>query len=174
MKSIYVLAASATLILTLGGCGGSSSGGGGGGGSVNSAINGTWEAETPEKKEGNGSLKGKVSVTFNNGKYQYSWYKKLVDGSGATVYDWTEIAREGGSVTGGADFMQWTADSFSEAELNAATGKWGALQNKKTDAGYNIAYSVDGNKLTLKEDINLDGDTDDVFDTPETLVYIKK
>ena len=32
---------------------------------------------------------------------------------------------------------------------------------------------VEGNKLTLKEDINLDGDFDDVFESAETMTYTK-
>jgi hypothetical protein len=172
MKPIVSVLASLVVAVGLSACG--SSGGGGGGGGSNPALNGTWEAELPDKTEPDGTMKKKVSVKFDGGSYQYTWYNKKIDGSGATVYDWAETAKETGSVSASTDFMQWTADTFAEAEYNAATHQWGALKSKKSDSGYNVQYVIDGNKMTLKEDINLDGDFDDSFDTPETITYIKK
>ncbi len=172
MHSIKVLVTSVALAIGLSACG--SSGGGGGGGGGNAALNGTWEAELADKPDSGGTLKKKVSVAFNGDKYTYIWYSKLVDASNNPVYDWSETAKETGDVSASTDFMQWTADSFAEAEYNAASHQWGPLQSKKSGSGYNIQYKLDGNKLTLKEDINLDGDFEDSFDTPETITYSKK
>ena len=45
------------------------------------------------------------------------------------------------------------------------------MKSTKNDVA--IQYTVDGNKLILKEDQNLDGDFDDVFGSPETMTYTK-
>ncbi|MGH8480618.1 MAG: hypothetical protein ACREXK_13890 [Gammaproteobacteria bacterium] len=136
-------------------------------------VNGVWEAEFPDKTEGAGTLKIKGKVTFSDNDYTYAWYKKLVGSDNATVYDWTETARETGSASFAPDYMEWTADSFGEAEYNDGTKTWGSIGMKSTKNEYAIQYTVVGDKLTLKEDINLDGDFDDVFESPETLTYTK-
>ncbi|MGH8581630.1 MAG: hypothetical protein ACREWG_02350 [Gammaproteobacteria bacterium] len=162
--------------LGLGACGGGEGGGvaGGSGASAESMnIAGSWEAVFPEKADDAGTHQGKGKVTFNGSSYSYSWYKKLVGKDGQTVYDWTEQAREDGSTSLAPDVMQWTAESFGEADYNEATRSWGKIDMKSSKNGYNIAYKLDGEKLTLQEDINLDGDYDDVFDSSETMTYTK-
>jgi hypothetical protein len=134
-------------------------------------VNGVWEGEFPDKTDPAATLKGKV--TFSDNVYTYSWYKKLVGPDNAPVYDWTETARETGSVSFAPDYMEWTADSFGEAEYNDGTKTWSEVAMKSSKNDYAIQYKLDGNKLTLKEDINMDGDFDDVFQSPETLTYTK-
>jgi hypothetical protein len=136
-------------------------------------VNGVWEAEFPDKTDAAGTLKQKGKVTFSDNSYTYTWYKKLIGPDNATVYDWTETARETGSASFTPDYMEWTADSFGEAEYNDGTKTWGAIAMKSSKNEYAIQYTVEGDKLTLKEDINLDGDFDDVFESPETLSYNK-
>ncbi len=136
-------------------------------------VNGAWEAEFPDKTDAVGTLKGKGKVTFSDSVYTYSWYKKLVGPDNATVYDWTETARETGSASFAPDYMEWTADSFGEAEFNDGTKTWSNVAMKSSKSDYAIQYTVEDGKLTLKEDINLDGDFDDVFESPETLTYTK-
>ena len=136
-------------------------------------VNGVWEAEFPDKTDAAGTLKSKGKVTFSDNVYTYSWYKKLVGPDNATVYDWTENARETGSASFAPDYMEWTADSFGEAEYNDGTKTWGNVEMKSQKNDYAIQYKLDGNKLTLKEDINLDGDFDDVFESAETMTYTK-
>jgi hypothetical protein len=136
-------------------------------------VNGVWEAEFPDKTDAAGTLKQKGKVTFSDNSYTYTWYKKLVGPDNATVYDWTETARETGSASFAPDYMEWTADSFGEAEFNEGTKTWGDVGMKSSKNEYAIQYTVEGDTLTLKEDINLDGDFDDVFESPETLIYTK-
>lgn len=136
-------------------------------------VDGVWEAEFTDKTDAVGTLKSKGKVTFSDNSYTYSWYKKLVGPDNAAVYDWTETARETGSASFAPDYMEWTADSFGEAEYNDGTKTWGDVAMKSSKNEYAIQYTVDGNKLTLKEDINLDGDFDDVFESAETMTYTK-
>jgi len=136
-------------------------------------VNGVWEAEFPDKTDAAGTLKSKGKVTLSDNVYTYSWYKKLVGPDNATVYDWTETARETGNASLAPDYMEWTADSFGEAEYNDGTKAWGNVEMKAQKNEYAIQYTVEGNKLTLKEDINLDGDFDDVFESAETMTYTK-
>lgn len=136
-------------------------------------VSGSWEAEFPGKTDPAGTLKAKGKVTFTGNDYTYAWYKKLVGPDGATVYDWAETARETGSASFAPDYMEWTAESFGEAEYNDGTRTWGQVTMKSTKNDYAIQYALEGGKLTLKEDINLDGDFDDVFESPETLSYTK-
>lgn len=136
-------------------------------------VEGVWEAEFPDKTDAAGTLKGKGKVTLSDDVYTYSWYKKLVGPDNATVYDWTETARETGRASFAPDYMEWTADSFGEAEYNDGTKTWSDVAMKSSKNDYAIQYKLDGNQLTLKEDINLDGDFDDVFESPETLTYTK-
>jgi hypothetical protein len=136
-------------------------------------ISGSWEAEFPDKTDPAGTIKAKGKVTLTGNGYTYAWYKKLVGSDGATVYDWAETARETGSASFTTDYMEWTAESFGEAEYNDGNRTWGNVAMKSSKNDYAIQYTVQGNKLTLKEDINLDGDFDDVFESPETLAYTK-
>jgi hypothetical protein len=50
---------------------------------------------------------------------------------------------------------------------------WGDIAMKSTKNDVAIQYTVDGNKLILKEEQNLDGDFDDVFGSPESMTYTK-
>jgi hypothetical protein len=136
-------------------------------------VKGVWEAEFPDKTDAAGTLKSKGKVTLSDNVYTYSWYKKLVGPDNTMVYDWAETARETGSASFAPDYMEWTADSFGEAEFNDGTKTWSSVAMKPSKNEYAIQYTVEGNKLTLKEDINMDGDFDDVFESPETLTYTK-
>ncbi len=136
-------------------------------------IAGTWEAEFPDKKDPAGTVKSKGKVTFSGNGYSYAWYRKLLGPDGSTVYDWTETARETGSASIAPDYMEWTAESFGEAEYNDGTKTWSSVAMKSSKNEYAIQYTLDGDKLTLKEDINLDGDFDDVFESAETTTYTK-
>ncbi len=171
MKTYVLRAFVGTIGLGLAGCGE------GGGTSASSAdalkVKGVWEAEFPDKTDAAGTLKAKGKVTFSDDGYTYAWYKKLVGPDKATVYDWTETARETGSASFAPDYMEWTADSFGEAEYNDGTKIWGEIGMKSSKNEYAIQYKVEGSTLTLKEDINLDGDFDDVFESAETMSYTK-
>ncbi len=136
-------------------------------------VTGAWEAEFPDKSDSAGTAKSKGKVTFSGNDYTYSWYKKLLGQDGAVVYDWTETARETGSASMTPEYMEWTADSFGEAEYNEGTRTWGSVAMKSSKNEYAIQYTLAGGKLTLKEDINLDGDFDDVFESAETTSYTK-
>ncbi|QBQ53217.1 hypothetical protein [Nitrosococcus wardiae] len=146
----------------------------GGPGAEDFGLAGTWEAELGTEKQNGGTLKTKGEVTFSGNTYKYSWYKKLIDEDGSAVYDWSETSRETGSVSVSPDYMEWTANSYGTAEYNEGTQSWSAVDMKSTTNDYAIYYTVEGDKLTLKEDYNLDGDFDDVIGMPETVIYTKK
>jgi hypothetical protein len=44
---------------------------------------------------------------------------------------------------------------------------------KNSTNGVNVYYNLNGDRLTLKEDVNLDGDFEDFFGVPETIEYKK-
>ena len=136
-------------------------------------IGGTWEAQLPDQSDSLGTHKSKGKVALSGNAYTYSWYKSLIGPSGQVVYDMTETARETGSVSATPEYMEWTAESFGEAQYNQADNTWSAVEMKSSKNDYAIQYKLEGDKLTLKEDINIDGDFDDVFQVPETLTYTK-
>ncbi len=136
-------------------------------------LGGTWEAELPELTDSLGTHKSKGKVALSGNTYTYSWYKSLIGTNGQVVYELTESARETGSVSATPEYMEWTAESFGEAQYNQADNTWGAVEMKSSKNEYAIQYKLEGDKLTLKEDINVDGDFDDVFQVPETLTYTK-
>ncbi|MDQ3563275.1 MAG: hypothetical protein M3436_03755 [Pseudomonadota bacterium] len=136
-------------------------------------IGGTWEAELPDLTDSLGTHKFKGKVTFSENTYTYSWSNRLVGTNSQVVYDWTETARETGSVSATPEYMEWTAESFGEAEYNQADNTWSTVEMKSSKSDYAIKYKLEGDKLTLMEDINLDGDYDDVFQAPETLIYTR-
>lgn len=147
---------------------------------------GTWEAAFPERSDSSGTLKskGRLRLGYSGKTFTYLWYKSLVVANVRTrkdkalnnnqvVYDWTETARETGSISVMPDYMEWTAESFGEAKYNLADNTWSTIEMKPQKNEYAIQYKREGAKLTLKEDINLDGDFDDVFESPETLTYTR-
>ncbi len=136
-------------------------------------LGGTWEAELPDLTDSLGTHKSKGKVALSGDTYTYSWYKNLIGTNGQVVYEMTESARETGSVSATPEYMEWTAESFGEAQYNQADNTWGAVEMKSSKNEYAIQYQLEGDKLTLKEDINIDGDFDDVFQVPETLTYTK-
>ncbi|MGH8531536.1 MAG: hypothetical protein ACREV1_02120 [Gammaproteobacteria bacterium] len=136
-------------------------------------LGGTWEAELPDLTDSLGTHKSKGKVALSENTYTYSWYKSLIGPNGQVVYELTETARETGSVSATPDYMEWTAESFGEAQYNQANNTWSAIEMKSSKNDYAIQYKLEGDKLTLKEDINVDGDFDDVFQAPETLTYTK-
>ncbi|MFH0351255.1 MAG: hypothetical protein ACHBMF_04920 [Chromatiales bacterium] len=136
-------------------------------------LGGTWEAELPDLSDSLGTHKSKGKVTLSENTYTYSWYKSLIGTNGQVVYESTENARETGSVSATPEYMEWTAESFGEAQYNQADNTWSAVEMKSSKNEYAIQYKLEGDKLTLKEDINVDGDFDDVFQAPETLTYTK-
>ncbi|MGH8507555.1 MAG: hypothetical protein ACREVH_02380 [Gammaproteobacteria bacterium] len=136
-------------------------------------LAGVWEAELPDQSDSSGTHKSKGKVTLSGNTYTYSWYKSLIGPNGQVVYDLTETARETGSVSATPEYMEWTAESFGEAPYNQANNTWSAIEMKSSKNDYAIQYKIEGDKLTLKEDINIDGDFDDVFQVPETLTYTK-
>lgn len=160
-------------VLGLSGCG--ESGGGAASESSAEAFNlaGSWEGEFPDRSDATGTGKGKGRVTLSGNDYTYSWYKKLIGPDNSVIYDWTETARETGSISVSPDYMEWTAKSFGEAQYNQSNHTWTGVEMKSSKSDYAIQYRLEGDKLTLMEDINLDGDFDDVFETPETLIYTK-
>jgi hypothetical protein len=137
-------------------------------------LAGTWEAKLKTEKENGGILETKGEITFSDNTYKYSWYKRLVAEDGSTVYSWSETSRETGSTSISSDYMEWTADSYGTAEYNAGTQTWGSINMQSSTNDYAVFYSLEGDKLTLKEDYNLDGDFEDVFGMPETVLYSKK
>jgi hypothetical protein len=136
-------------------------------------LGGTWEAELPELTDSLGTHKSKGKVALSGNTYTYSWYKSLIGTNGQVVYELTESARETGSVSATPEYMEWTAESFGEAQYNQADNTWGEVEMKSSKNEYAIQYTLEGDKLTLMEDINVDGDFDDVFQVPETLTYTK-
>lgn len=138
-------------------------------------LAGTWVTEFEPKQENGGTLQAKGEITFSGNTYKYSWFKKLIAEDGSIVYNWSETARETGSVSVSSDYMEWTANSYGTAEYNKGTQAWSSVNMKSTTNDYAIYYSIEGDKLTLKEDYNLDGDFDDVIGgLPETAVYTKE
>ncbi len=136
-------------------------------------LGGTWEAELPDLTDSLGTHKSKGKVALSGDTYTYSWYKSLIGTNAQVVYEMTETARETGSVSATPEYMEWTAESFGEAQYNQADNTWSAVEMKSSKNDYAIQYKLEGDKLTLKEDINVDGDFDDVFQVPETLTYTK-
>jgi len=175
MKQKFFYATTLAAVLGLSACGGGKSEGGkaleGTPGSM--GLTGTWQAEYTGKTDASGTTHVRGKVSFDDGNFTYIWYQKLLGPDNQVVYDWTETARETGSASATAGFMKWIADSFGEAEYNEVAKTWGSVNMKSSQNEYMIAFSLDGAKLTLKEDINVDGDYDDVFTSPETLVYTK-
>jgi hypothetical protein len=173
MNKLFALATAGLAVFTLSSCGGGSGGSGGGGSADSVGLAGAWESELADKTESAGTLKAKVRMTFTGDAYTYSWYKKLVGPDNNPIYDWTEVARETGSASFAPEYMEWTAESFGEAEYNEGTRSWSALEMKSAGSDYAIKYAKEGDKVITREDINLDGDFDDMFDTPETITYSK-
>ncbi|MGH8554495.1 MAG: hypothetical protein ACREUD_02840 [Gammaproteobacteria bacterium] len=136
-------------------------------------LGGTWEAELPDVSDSLGTHKSKGKVALLGDTYTYSWYKSLIGTNGQIVHEMTETARETGSVSATPEYMEWTSESFGEAQYNQADNTWSAVEMKSSKNEYAIQYKLEGDKLTLKEDINVDGDFDDVFQVPETLTYTK-
>lgn len=137
-------------------------------------LAGTWEAKFGTENENGKTLHKKGEVTFSGNTYKFSWYKKLVNEDGSVVYDWTETARETGSISFTSEYMEWAADSYGAAQYSAGTQRWSPISMGDSASTYVVYYSLDGDKLTLKEDYNLDGDFEDVIGMPETAVYTKK
>jgi len=136
-------------------------------------FGGTWEAELPDLTDSLGTHKSKGKVAFSENAYTYWWYKSLIGTNGQVVYELTETARETGSLSATPEYMEWTAESFGEAQYNQAANTWSTIEMKSSKSDYAVQYKLEGDKLTLKEDINVDGDFDDVFQAPETLTYTK-
>jgi len=136
-------------------------------------FDGTWEAELPDLNDSMGTHKSKGKVTLSGNTYTYSWYKSLIGTNGQVVYELTETTRETGSLSATPEYMEWTAESFGQAQYNQAANTWSAVEMKSSKNDYAIQYKLEGDKLTLKEDINVDGDFDDVFQVPEILTYTK-
>ncbi len=69
--------------------------------------------------------------------------------------------------------MELLADSFGvpnrTGDAQNQDGKDYQLELSKSD--YLIHYEIQNNQLVWMEDSNLDGDFDDVFEFPETVVY---
>ena len=175
MKQKFFYATTLAAVLGLSACGGGKSEGGkaleGTPGSM--GLTGTWQAEYTGKTDASGTTHVRGKVSFDDGNFTYIWYQKLLGPDNQVVYDWTETMRETGKVSATEGYMQWTADSFGEAVYNEVAKTWGPVNMKSSTNDYAITFSKDGDKLTLKEDINVDGDFDDVFTAPETLVYTK-
>ena len=136
-------------------------------------LGGTWEAAFPDRSDSLGTHKSKGKAALSGDTYIYSWYESLIGPNGQVVYELTETARETGAVSATPEYMEWTAESFGEAQYNQAANTWSAVEMKSSKNDYAIQYKLEGDKLTLKEDINIDGDFDDVFQVPETLTYTK-
>lgn len=169
MKRFPSILIIAILALTVVACQSSS-----GPGAEDFGLAGTWEAELFTEDENGKAMTEKGAITFSGNTYKYSWYKKLANKDGSTVYDWSEIARETGSASFAPEYMEWTADSYGTAEYNSGTQKWSPVNMESSTNTYAVFYSIDGDKLTLKEDYNLDGDFEDVLGMPETVVYTKQ
>jgi hypothetical protein len=171
MKRFPLVVLIAILALILSAC----QSGGGGSSAEELGLAGTWEAELGTEEKNDGTLTTKGEVTFSGNTYKYAWYKRLVDEDGSVVYDWSETARETGSASISPEYMEWTAKSYGTAEYNEGTHSWTPVNMKSSTNTYAILYSLEGDKLTLKEDYNLDGDFDDVIGgMPETVHYTKK
>ncbi|MGH8489866.1 MAG: hypothetical protein ACREXS_13615 [Gammaproteobacteria bacterium] len=160
-------------VLELAACGGESDDAAAIASPDNFNLGGIWEAELPDLSDSLGTHKSKGKVALSGNTYTYSWYKSLIGTNGQVVYEMTESARETGSVSATPEYMEWTAESFGEAQYNQADNTWSAVEMKSSKNEYAIQYTLEGDKLTLKEDINVDGDFDDVFQVPETLTYTK-
>lgn len=169
MKRFPSILVIATLALTVIACQSSS-----GPAAEDFGLAGTWEAKLATRDEDGKTVKEKGEVTFSGNTYKYSWYKKLINKDGSAVYDWSETARETGGASIAPEYMEWTANSYGTAEYNSGTQQWSPVNMEASTNTYAIYYLIDGDKLTLKEDYNLDGDFEDVIGMPETLIYTKK
>jgi hypothetical protein len=178
MKQKLFYATTLAVALGLSACSGGGGGDKGGGKTLDGTpdsvgLTGSWEAQYPGKTDASGATTIKGKVEFSGDAFTYTWYEKRVGPDNQVVYDWTETMRETGKASATEGYMQWTADSFGEAEYNEVAKSWGAVNMKSSQNDYAITFSKDGDKLTMKEDINVDGDFDDTFTAPETLVYTK-
>ncbi|CAH9019083.1 hypothetical protein [Candidatus Nitrosacidococcus sp. I8] len=135
-------------------------------------LAGTWESTFEIKGSKDQIEKNRVLLTLSEGTYQYSWYKKLIKEDDTT--DWIEISREVGRVSMTEGYMQWTADSYGHRRYNKSNDTWTQLRMHPSSNDHAVFSSLEGNKLTLKEDYNVDGDYDGFFNRPETLIFLKK
>ena len=134
-------------------------------------LAGTWEVDlTPG--HGVSTLKGQVNFTGN--RYVYTWYQ-LKEASGIQAEHWAPIEMEQGNIViEEPGVMALLADFYgvpdhSDDVLSQQGGIGYKLEPSKSD--YLIHYEVQKDQLVWKEDSNLDGDFDDVFDFPEIMTY---
>ncbi|CAB1276645.1 hypothetical protein [Candidatus Nitrosacidococcus tergens] len=138
-------------------------------------LAGIWESTFEIKGSSNQIIKNRILLTLSEDSYQYSWYKKLVaEDDSSVIYDWIEVSRENGRSSMTEGYMQWTADIYGHRRYNKNSGTWTQLRMHPSSNDHAIFSSLEGNKLTLKEDYNMDGDYNGFFDKPETLIFLKK
>jgi hypothetical protein len=133
-------------------------------------LAGTWEVDLTPGRDVS-TLKGQVNFTGN--RYIYTWYQ-LKEASSLQTEHWVPIEMEQGNIVfEQPGVMALLADFYGVPELSDAVQSQGEIGYKlePSKSDYLIHYEVQNNQLVWKEDSNLDGDFDDVFDFPETMTY---
>lgn len=133
-------------------------------------LAGTWEADLRPNSDVS-DLKGRVNFTGN--RYVYTWYQ-LMENPHTQSRDWVPVEMEQGNiVVEKPGIVALLADFYGVPErVNAIPGQ-GKLTYKlePSKSDYLIHYEIQSNQLIWKEDSNLDGDFDDIFEFPETMTY---
>jgi hypothetical protein len=133
-------------------------------------LAGIWEVDLSPDKDVS-TFKGKVN--FKGNRYVYTWYQLREDPDNRSK-NWVPIEMEQGNiVVEKPGVMQLLADSYGVSNDS------GDVQNQEvtnyqlepSHSDYLIHYEIRDKQLVWKEDSNLDGDFEDVFDFPETVIY---
>lgn len=133
-------------------------------------LAGTWEVDLSPGRDVS-SLKGQVNFTGN--RYVYTWFQRM-EAPNLQSENWVPIEMEQGNIVVEAPgVMALLADFYGvpdhsdDVQSEGETGY--KLEPSRSD--YLIHYEIQNNQLVWKEDSNLDGDFDDVFEFPETMIY---
>lgn len=133
-------------------------------------LAGTWEVDLSPGHDVS-TLKGQVNFTGN--RYVYTWLQRI-EAPNLRSEHWAPIEMEQGNIVVEAPgVMALLADFYGVPEYIDDVQSDGEISYKlePSKSDYLIHYEVRDNLLVWKEDSNLDGDFDDVFDFPETMTY---
>lgn len=133
-------------------------------------LAGTWEVDLSPGRDVS-TLKGQVNFTGN--RYVYTWFQRE-EALNLQSEGWVPIEMEQGNVVIEAPgVMALLADFYGVPEHSDDVQSGGETGYKlePSNSDYLIHYEIQNNQLVWKEDSNLDGDFDDVFDFPETMTY---
>lgn len=135
-------------------------------------LAGIWEVDLSPDDD-TATFKG--TVNFKGKRYVYTWYQ-LMENPNNRSKNWVPIEMEQGNiVVKKPGVMELLADSYG---VNQTIGDFQNQQEtdyqlEPSNSDYLIHYEIRDKQLVWKEDSNLDGDFDDVFEFPETVVYTR-